>query len=204
MPFQIQQTGVWLQPSPAVLGSVISHHLIKYSKQYTALVQSIADLLYVDDLIAGADSVEQGFYLYKKSKEIMADASFNLRKWNSNSLELLDQIREAELQGLNPVPSTGVNAPSSNAPLNSTVIDLGKACTESEVSKLLGVTWSSQTDEFLFCFSDLIEYAQGLPVTKRSLLKVITARIFDPLGLINPFIIKLKVLFQALCAESVK
>ena len=32
----------------------------------------------------------------------------------------------------------------------------------------------------------------------------VTARIFDPLGLISPFIIKLKVLFQALCAESVK
>ena len=53
----------------------------------------------MDDLIAGADSVEQGFYLYKKSKEIMVDASFNLRKWNSSSRELLDQIKEAELQG---------------------------------------------------------------------------------------------------------
>ena len=156
--------GLW--PSPAVLGSVISHHLSKYSKQYPTLVQSIADSLYVDDLIAGADSVEQGFYLYKKSKEIMADASFKLRKWNSSSRELLDQIKEAKLQSLSQVSSTGVNTPSSDAPLNSTVIDLGNACTESEVSKLLGVAWSSQTDEFLFSFSDLIEYAQGLPVTK--------------------------------------
>ena len=201
--FRFNRLVFGLLPSPAVLGSVISHHLSKYSKQYTTLVQSIADSLYVDDLIAGADSVEQGFYLYKKSKEIMADASFNLRKWNSSCRELLDQIKEAELQSLNQVSSTGVNTPSSDTLLNGTVIDLGKACTESEVSKLLGVAWSSQTDEFLFCFSDLIEYAQGLPVTKRSLLKV-TARIFDPLGLISPFIIKLKVLFQALCAESVK
>ena len=90
-----------LRPSPAVLGSVISYHLNKYSKQYTSLVQSIADSLHVDDLIAGANSVEQGFYLYKKSKEIMDAASFNLRKWNSSSRELLEQIKEAELQGLN-------------------------------------------------------------------------------------------------------
>ena len=48
-----------------------------------------------------------------------------------------------------------------------------------------------------------MENAQGLPVTKWSLLKV-TARIFDPLGLISPFIIKLKILFQSVCEESVK
>ena len=164
--FRFNRLVFGLRPSPAVLGSVISHHLNKYSKQYTTLVQSIADSFYVDDLIAGADSVEQGFYLYKKSKEIMANANFNLRKWNSSSHELLDQIREAELQGLNPVPSTGVNTPPSDTALNSTMIDLGKVCLESEVSKLLGVTWSSQTDKFLFCFSDLIEYTQGLQVTK--------------------------------------
>ena len=71
--------------------------------------------------------------------------SFNL-KWNSSSRELLEQIREAELQGLNQVPSTGVNTPSSEALLNNT---FGKAYTESEVSKLLG---SSQIDEFLLFF----------------------------------------------------
>ena len=101
------------------------------------------------------------------------------------------------------ISSTGVNTPASEAQLNNTLIDLSKACTESEVFKLLGITWNSQTDEFLFSFADLIEYALGLPVTKWSLLKV-TARIFNPLGLISPFIIKLKVVFQALCAESVK
>ena len=192
-----------LRPSPAVLGSVISYHLNKYSKQYTSLVQSIADSLYVDDLIAGANSVEQGFYLYKQSREIMAAASFNLRKWNSSSRELLEQIKEAELQGLNQCSSSGINESPSEAPLDNSLIDLGRSCTKSEVSKLLGITWSSSTDEFLFCFSELIEYAQGLPVTKLSLLKV-TARIFDPLGLISPFIIKLKILFQSLCVESVK
>jgi len=48
------------------------------------------DSLCVDDLIAGVDSVEKGFHLYQKAREIMAAGSFNLRKWNSNSRELLD------------------------------------------------------------------------------------------------------------------
>jgi len=64
------------------------------------------------------------------------------------------------------------------------------------------LSWNSQSDEFLFRFTELIEYAQGLPITKQSLLKV-SAKTFDPLGLISPFIIKLKIIFQTLCAESV-
>ena len=47
--FRFNRLMFGLQPSPTVLGSVISHHLSKYSKQYPTLVQSIADSLYVDD-----------------------------------------------------------------------------------------------------------------------------------------------------------
>ena len=113
-----------LRPPPAILGSMITHHLNKYSEQHANLVQSIVNSLYVDDLIAGVASVQEGFHLYQKSKEIMAAASFNLRKWNSNSHELLEQIREAELQGLNKSISPIVNASSPNAPLNDTLIGL--------------------------------------------------------------------------------
>ena len=95
-----------------------------------------------------------------------------------------------------------VNQSSPEAAIDNIVIGLNKSCTESESSKLLGITWNNQSDEFLFCFSELLEHAQGLPVTKRSILKV-SAKIFDPLGLISLFVIKLKVLFQTLCVESV-
>ena len=156
-----------LRPSPAILESVISHHLSKYREQYANLVQSIVDSLYEDDLIAGVDSVEQGFHLYQKSREIMAAASFNLRKWNSNSHELLGRIREAELQGLKRKLSPVINESMPDTSPHNTMIGLGKACTESKVSKLLGITWNSQSDKFLFGFSELIEYAQELSVTKR-------------------------------------
>ena len=191
-----------LRPSPAILGSLITHHLRKYQEQYPNLVQSTLDSLYVDDLIAGVDSGEQGFHLYQKAQEITTVGGFNLRKWNSNSPELMEQVRRAESQGLNQRVSLTVDESAPRASLDNTLIGFGKSCTESEVSKLLGITWNSQTDEFLFCFSELIEYAEGLPVTKRSLLKV-SAKVFDPLGLISPFIIKLKIYFQTLCAESV-
>jgi hypothetical protein len=52
-----------------------------------------------------------------------------------------------------------------------------------------------------FNLSSIVEYARTLPVTKRSLLKI-TAKIFDPLGLLSPFIVRLKCLFQVVCVEK--
>ena len=52
---------------------------------------------------------------------------------------------------------------------------------------------------FTFCFSELVN---KLPTSRRSLLKV-TASIFDPMGLLSPFVIKLKLLFQTLCQRRV-
>ena len=53
----------------------------------------------------------------------------------------------------------------------------------------------------MFDFTELIEYARSFPASRRSLLKV-TAKIFDPLGFLSPFVIRLKVLFQTLCIEG--
>ena len=52
--------------------------------------------LYVDDLLTEAGNVQQGFELYQDSKERMAKAAFNFRKWNSNSNELLQLMNNKE------------------------------------------------------------------------------------------------------------
>ena len=70
------------------------------------------------------------------------------------------------------------------------------------LTKVLGVPWNSSLDVFTFEFGELIEYASSLVVNKRSILKV-AAKIFNPLGLISPFIIQLKILFQTLCIQQV-
>ena len=55
-----------LRLSPAILSSVIFHHLSMYHKRYPKLVESIENSLYVDDLVAGEDTAEQAFNLYYK------------------------------------------------------------------------------------------------------------------------------------------
>ena len=80
---------------------------------------------------------------------------------------------------------------------------LGAKSQSGEQCKLLSIIWNSSTDDFIFCFSELIDLIGKLPNSRRSLLKV-TASIFDPLGLLSPFVIKLKLLFQTPCHKRIE
>ena len=55
---------------------------------------------------------------------------------------------------------------------------------------------------FQFDLRDLVNFVKSLPPTKRSILKS-SAKIFDPLGLLSPFVVGIKILFQTLCKSSV-
>ena len=81
-----------LRSSPAILGTVTSHHLDRYQSDQPELIQSIKDSFYVDNLICEGDTVEEAFSIYQVAKEALAVGGFHLRKWNSNSQELRDKI----------------------------------------------------------------------------------------------------------------
>ena len=131
----------------------------------------------------------------------MLEGGFNLRKWNSNSDELLRRIQIAE---------SVLNSSSSHRSATATTVieeeeTYAKSTTgnheKTDFAKVLGVIWDCDSDDFIFDFFELTKYAKSLPPSKRSLLRV-TAKIFDPLGLLAPFVIRLKVLFQLLCTNQ--
>ena len=70
-----------LRPSPAILGATSLHHLTSYEISEPEVIERLRNDLYVDDLISGADTEPGTIVLYKKSKEIMSEGGFNLRKW---------------------------------------------------------------------------------------------------------------------------
>ena len=148
-----------LRSSPAILGSVISHHVSKYKSADQANINTIQDSLYVDDLVCGANMIEKAFKIYRTCKTALSEGGFNLRKWNSNSAELLQRIRIAE----------SVLGDRSTQPQNNpaTIVEEEESytkamtgnCDNTEYTKLLGIIWDSDQDEFLFSFSELIQYA---------------------------------------------
>ena len=179
-----------LQPSPAVLGAVVEHHVKKYRSEYPQNVDLIDQSLYIDDLVSGGANVSEAFTLHTVAKHIMKRGGFNLRKWNSNSVELLKLIRQYE-----PCLAPHSLSPNEDKSPESPVAG-------PNVYKRLGINWDNLKDDFAFDFCELLHHISELPKTKRTVLKL-TASLFDPLGLLSPFVIALKVMFQDLCTGQV-
>ena len=68
--------------------------------------------------------------------------------------------------------------------------------------KVLGVNWSVSSDQFIFSFAELAEQAQGVEITKRSIISLI-GRIYDPLGFLAPIVVSFKVFTQSLCEAQI-
>ena len=110
-------------------------------------------------------------------KDRLSDASFNLRKFQSNDTELEELIKN-HYDGENEV-------------------------LDEKKTKVLGINWDKARDFLYFDFEDIKSKFQFKIVTKRKVLQAL-ASVFDPLGLINPIIVKLKVYFQKLCISKIE
>ena len=135
-------------------------------------MKQLAESFYVDDFISGVHAEVEGFKLYQKAKEIMRAGGFNLQKWKMDSAILQRRIAEAEK--------------SSNT--------LAVQMSEQERVKILCLNWDCETDEFYFDLTAVIALTKSLPPTRRSILRI-SAKLFDPLGLLGPFILGTKILF---------
>ena len=175
-------------------------HLNSYQDQYPELIELIKKSLYVDDLLSGGSNDSQTFDIYKRSKEIMSEGGFNLRKWNSNSSTLLESINKCETHQ-DPLTQSEKKVTTEDESYTKSTIGPNNSNREKSV-KVLGSNWNTHSDELFFDFENLITYAKSLPITKRALLKL-TAKIFDPLGFLSPFTTRLKAMFQILCCDKI-
>ncbi|XP_058803296.1 uncharacterized protein LOC131671111 [Phymastichus coffea] len=122
---------------------------------------------YVDDFLAGADTSEEISAIREEMTALLQRGGFIIRKWASNSLEVLTSINEE-------------------------VLDLDHVVKEALLQKTLGVVWDSRADTFQYCIGQI---DSQLKVTKRTLLSAV-AKIFDPLGLLGPITMFAKFLIQ--------
>ena len=81
------------------------------------------------------------------------------------------------------------------------VLNNNAVCNESEI-KVLGSTWNRKSDKLKFDFSVITRNFGNASLTKRVLLSA-TARFFDPLGLVSPIILPLKLMFQKACCQEI-
>ena len=99
----------------------------------------------------------------------MKECGFELRKWASNSVELINKIHRDE----------NINCSNPSNELNHT-------------RKILSINRDLKADTIIFYFDELGNEAFLLPMTKISILKIM---MFDPPGLTSPITIQFKTLF---------
>ena len=159
--------------SPYLLNATIRHHLERYRDENEEFVDNVIKSLYCDDFVSSFDSEKEAFAQYSKLKDCFNDAGLNLRKWKSNIKDLTEKIASVE---------------------NYSEQDKGD-------EKVLGLIWDRINDRLKFDFEELLRDVSVENVTKRTILSS-SAKVFDPLGILSPVIINLKVLFQQLCKEK--
>ena len=74
-----------LTPSPAILSSLIQHHLELNKEKEPEITSLLQDSFDVDDFVGGSSDDCQALEIYEKSRKIMQDGGFVLSKWTSNS-----------------------------------------------------------------------------------------------------------------------
>ncbi|XP_041451992.1 uncharacterized protein LOC121405379 [Drosophila obscura] len=128
---------------------------------------------YVDDLISGGNSVAEVMEKMRQTSSLLSCGNFKLRKWCSSNQEVLDGIPEDDVK------------------------KFLRFHDGSDITKTLGLAWDPASDQLLFALSALDSNSRP---SKRSVLSTI-ARFYDPLGLINPVIVRCKIFLQQLWRE---
>lgn len=144
----------------------------RFKSKYPVGANAITHDMYVDDLMASSNDINQLTTTYTEAKTVLALGGFTIRKFYSNSAEVMSKIPEEE---------------------RGTKIRIG----ESDVIKTLGMNWNPEVDEFTFHF----EQTDMETVSKRTVLSQ-ASRLFDPLGLLQPVTVRSKMFIQRLWAEK--
>ncbi|XP_055918648.1 uncharacterized protein LOC129950751 [Eupeodes corollae] len=181
---QVMTFGATCSPSSAQF--VKNLNAKKYEKDYPRAVEAIIKNHYVDDLLDSLRTPEEAIALAKDVKMIHKAGGFHIRKWKSNSREVMAALGEE----------------SSEVSDN---FDLDKE-TVYYTEKVLGMWWDTKTDSLTYS----LKFNKGnkdvlsgdRKPTKREVLRVMMS-IFDPLGLIGHFTSYLKVLMQEVWRSGV-
>ena len=161
----------------------------------------------MDDYMSSFDDIDQARSMKKKMTEAMAEGGFELTKWASSHAEVLDDKPTSTTQV--PIEREILLEDSSHAFIgdhdddiqkafknDATFVEETKAFIQPDAkktdSKVLGLGYSHDSDDLFVRVTDKWNMEVK---TKRHMLKLI-ASVYDPVGLVQPFTLKGRMLLQ--------
>ena len=157
-----------------------SHRYLWRDMDPKATPSEILRNTYVDDFASGGDNVQETLKLQQSASKLMQNAAFNLKKWSSNSSQLMDAMPEKDRAAVGLVKLKG--GPVEAYP----------------ITKALPLKWNTVTDNLVFGIDVGIVKSRSKSVYTKRDVASLAAKIFDPLGLIAPFSVRLKLILQRL------
>ena len=144
--YRMKRVTFGVSASPFLAVRTLKQIADDHGEEYPKATQHITNSFYVDDFLGGAANPEEAITLFNDIRAILQKGGFNLRKWRSNSQEVLNYIPD-DLLETNPLKSsTAINAQTQ--------------------SKALGLVWDSTLD----VMSPSIVHSAPSKPTKRGLV----------------------------------
>lgn len=132
---------------------------------------------YVDDGLKSVPTVEQAKNLIRNTKSLCQKGGFRLHKFTSNSKEVINSVPSEDQAKDTKDPRLVSNDP--------------------VIERALGVHWCIESDTLQFRIE-----LKDKPLSRRGILSTVSS-VFDPLGLVAPFILVGKRILQELCRDGV-
>ncbi|XP_076858013.1 uncharacterized protein LOC143512031 [Brachyhypopomus gauderio] len=152
-------------------------YLAKENKDlYPLGAQFVTRDFYVDDGVASVGSIDDAIQLAREAQKLCASGGLRLHKFVSNNRAVLDSIPPSER--------------------SADVGNLDLAFDDLPLERTLGIQWDPQSDSFKFSIS-----LKGQPATRRGVLSTV-ASLYDPLGLVAPFVLNGKSILQEACRRG--
>lgn len=159
--------------SPSMAVATVKRHAQLKMNEYPEAYQIISKDSYMDDISSGCNDIEKAIRLRKEITRVLAEANFPLRKWASNSKELLKTIPEEQKEE-------------------------PKSFGSHKYVSILGHRWFCEMDKIGFKYNE--KPIDNL--TKRNILSKIT-QIYDPLGILAPITVYNKIMMQQIWRENI-
>lgn len=165
--FQLNTLTFGIASSPFLAIRTIQRLADDEALVYPRAANVLKSHLYVDDLLTGAETIEEARAVRDETIELLARGGFVIRQWASNNECVINDLAS--------------NALHANFTLNA-----------DRALRTLGIVWNARDDTICYSANSI---RRSNRITKRIILSEI-AKIFDPLGLLGPIISYMKKLMQ--------
>ena len=166
--------GVW-SPSCAsfALRRVAADHKMNFPE---GTIRTVLKNFYADDCLKAVGTTEGAINIVRSLCQLLALGGFRLTKWISNDRKVLEAVPVGErAKGVRDLDLDGSSLP---------------------VERGLGIHWDTEVDQFSVQIK-----RKRREFTRRGLLSVVSS-VYDPLGLVCPFVLGAMIIFQDECKSG--